>query len=79
MNTLALPLFALYNIMPRLLMSYEIMLFHFICLLYCYLTMYMSNILDFKTLFQKHCTCNIYTLFMLDHVQVDIDISFSGQ
>jgi len=39
----------------------------------------MSNILDLKTLFQKHCTCNMYTLLMLDHVQVDLDISFSGQ
>ena len=39
----------------------------------------MSNILDLKTLFQKHCTCDMYTLLMLDHVQVDFDISFSGQ
>jgi len=39
----------------------------------------MSHILDFKTLFQKHCTCNMSTVLMLDHVQVDFDISFSGQ
>ena len=39
----------------------------------------MSNILDLKTLFQKHCTCNMYTFLMLDHVQVDFNISFSGQ
>ena len=29
----------MYNIMPYLLISYEIMLFNYICLLYCYLTM----------------------------------------
>ena len=39
----------------------------------------MSNVLDFKTLFQKHCTCNMYTWLMLDDVQVDFDISFRGQ
>ena len=33
----------------------------------------MSDILDFK-----NSISNMYTLLMLDHVQVELDISFSG-